>query len=60
METLDEKYNYWNRTWNSNTEEDKKEDTNMHHIKNPKTWCSITNMYPNIEECESYIKDWID
>lgn len=60
MEMLDEKYNYWNRTLNRNTEEEKKEEAKMHHFKNPKTECSITSIYPDLEECKSYIKDWMD
>lgn len=60
MEMLDEKYNYWNRTLNRNTEEEKKEETKMHHFKNPKTGCSITSIYLDLEECKSYIKDWMD
>ena len=44
IEMLDEKYNYWNRTLNRNTEEEKKEETKMHHCKNPKTGCSITSI----------------
>lgn len=60
MEMLDEKYNYWNRTLNRNTEEEKKEEAKMHHFKNLKTGCSITSIYPDLEECKSYIKDWMD
>ena len=60
MEMLDEKYNYWNRTLNRNTEEEKKEEAKMHHFKNPKTGCSITSLYPDLEECKSYIIDWMD
>ena len=60
MEMLDEKYNYWNRTLNRNTEEEKKEEAKMHHFKNSKTGCSITSIYPDLEECKSYIKDWMD
>lgn len=60
MEMLDEKYNYWNRTLNRNTEEEKKEEAKMHHFKNQKTGCSITSIYPDLEECKSYIKDWMD
>ena len=41
-------------------EEEKKEEAKMHHFKNPKTGCSITSIYPDLEECKSYIKDWMD
>lgn len=60
MEMLDEKYNYWNRTLNRNTEEEKKEEAKMHHFKNPKTGCSITSIYPDLEHIKKYNKDWRD
>lgn len=57
---LDEKYNYWNRTLNRNVEEEKNEETKLHHFRNPKTGCTITSIYSDLEKCKSYIKDWKD
>lgn len=57
---LDEKYNYWNRTLNRNVEEEKNEEAKLHHFRNPKTGCTITSIYPNLENLKSQIKDWKD
>ena len=56
---LDEKYNYWNRTLNRNIEEEEEiAESKLYHFVNPKTKCSITSIYPDLEQCKSYIKDW--
>lgn len=55
---LDEKYNYWNRTLNRNIEEEEIAESKLYHFVNPKTKCSITSIYPDLEQCKSYIKDW--
>lgn len=55
---LDEKYNYWNRILAKNTAEEKSEEIKLYHFKNPKTDCTITSIYPDLEQCKSYIKDW--
>lgn len=57
---LDEKYNYWNRLLNRNTEDEKNEESKLHHFRNPKKGCTITSIYSDLEKCKSYIKDWID
>lgn len=58
VDMLDEKYNYWNRTLNRNPEEEKKEESNLYHFRNPKTGCTILSIYSDLEQCKSYIKDW--
>lgn len=60
MDMLDEKCSYWNRTLNRNPEEEKKEESKLHHFRNPKTGWSITSIYPDLEDCKNYIKDWRD
>lgn len=57
---LDEKYNYWNRTLNRNTTEEKKEESKLFHFRNPKTKCSITSIYPDLENLKPFVKDWMD
>ena len=59
-EMLDEKYNYWNRTLNRNIEEEKNEEAKLYHFRNPKTGYTVTSIYPDLERCKSYIKDWMD
>lgn len=59
-EMLDEKYNYWNRTLTRNIEEEKNEESEFHHFRNPKTGCTITSIYQDLEKCKSYVKDWMD
>lgn len=59
-EMLDEKYNYWNRTLTRNIEEEKNEETRLHHFRNPKTGCTIASIYLDLEKCKSYVKDWMD
>lgn len=58
MEMLDEKYNYWNRTLNREVEEST--EVLLHHFKNPKTGYLMTSIYPDLEDCKHYIKDWED
>ena len=60
IEKLDEKYEYWNRTLNRNAEEEKERELKLHHFKNPKTGHSVTSIYTDLEQCKSYIKDWMD
>lgn len=57
---LDEKYNYWNRLLNRNIEDEKNEESKLHHFRNPKKGCTITSIYSDLGKCKSYIKDWID
>lgn len=57
VQKLDDKYNYWNRTLNRNTKEEIAE-CKLHHFINPKTKCTILSIYPDLEQCKSYIKDW--
>lgn len=60
LSKLDEKYNYWNRTLNRKPEEEKIGESKFYHFKNPKTGCSVTSIYSNLEECKSYLKGWED
>lgn len=60
VQKLDEKYNYWNRTLNRNTTEEKKEESKLFHFRNPKTGYTILSIYPDLEQCKSYIRDWND
>lgn len=60
MDMLDEKYSYWNRTLNRNPEEEKIEESKLYRFINPKTGYTITSIYPDLEQCKSYIKDWRD
>lgn len=55
---LDEKYEYWNRTLNRNPEEEKKKESNLYHFRNSKTGYTILSIYPDLEQCKSYIRDW--
>ena len=58
VQKLDEKYNYWNRILNRNIEEEKNEEVKLYHFRNPKTGCTVTSIYPDLERCKAYIKDW--
>lgn len=60
MEMLDEKYNYWNRTLNRDTKEEIEEESKLHHFRNSKTGYTIVSIYPDLESCKNYIKDWRD
>lgn len=55
---LDEKYEYWNRTLNRNPEEEKKNESNLYYFRNSKTGYTILSIYPDLEQCKSYIRDW--
>lgn len=57
-DVLDEKYEYWNKTLNRNTKEEEIAESKLHHFINPKTKCTILSIYPDLEKCKSYIKDW--
>ena len=59
-DVLDEKYEYWNRTLNRNTKEEEIAESKLHHFINPKTKCTILSIYPDLEQCKSYIRDWMD
>lgn len=57
---LEEKYSYWCRTLNRNSEEEIKNEPVLHHFKNPKTGYIITSIYDSIENLKTVTKDWID
>lgn len=60
VQKLDDKYNYWNRTLNRNTKEEEIAESKLYHFVNPKTKCSITSIYPDLENLKPFIKDWMD
>lgn len=59
LDRIDEKYDYWKRIIavedNSNNEE-----TLKYTYKNLKTGYTIVSIYPTLENCKFYIKDWED
>lgn len=57
-EMLDEKYDYWNRTLNRDSEQ--QEEVRLHHFKNPKTGWSIISIYPDLEKIKEFTLDWED
>lgn len=59
-EMLDEKYDYWNRTLNRDIEEENSREAKLYYFKNNNTGESITSIYPNLDSCKSYIKNWMD
>lgn len=59
---LDEKLDYWKRIVNEDykKEEKREKETKLYHFRNPKTGCSITGIYPTLDNIKSYCKDWMD
>lgn len=61
LDRLDEKLDYWKRVINRDPEKEKEsEDVKLYHFRNPKTGCSITSIYPTLDNIKSYCKDWMD
>lgn len=60
VQKLDEKYNYWNRILNRNSKEEEIAESKLYKFENPKTGHSVISIYPDLEQCKSYIKDWMD
>lgn len=62
LDELDSKYDYWERTLNYKKErlEEQERESKLYHFRNPKTGCSITSIYPTLDNIKSYCKDWMD
>lgn len=55
-ESLEERYSYWSNKKKTTDIEDS--GIRLYHFKNDKTGYTITSIYPDLEDCKSYIKDW--
>ena len=56
---LDDKYNYWCRTLNTNQAE-QEEDIKFYYFRNTKTGYTITSIYPHLDNIPKLVKEeWI-
>lgn len=56
---LDDKYNYWCRTLNTNQVE-QEEDIKFYYFRNTKTGHTITSIYPHLDNIPKLIKEeWV-
>lgn len=57
---LEDKYLYWSKTLNRETEIIEEQNTVLHHYKNPKTGMTITSIYDDLEHLKTVTKDWME
>lgn len=56
LEDLEEKYNYWNRTINKDSESEKEEESKLkYRFKNIKTGETVTSIYPNLDNLKKIV-----
>ena len=58
IELVEDKYNYWKSYYKSADSEE--EDVKLYYFKNPITNYTIISIYPDLENCKSYVNDWRD
>lgn len=57
-EDLEDRFNHWKEVYKKDSKEPEPPEQTLYHFKNDKTGHTITSIYPDLEDCKSYIKDW--